>query len=32
VVGTFMYRNEFRNLKLARASMGRELGKSEEDW
>jgi hypothetical protein len=27
-----MYRNEYRNLKLAGATMGRGLGRSEEDW
>jgi hypothetical protein len=26
------YRNEYRNLKLARATMGRGLKRSEEDW
>jgi hypothetical protein len=27
-----MYRNEYRNFKLARATMGNGLGRSEEDW
>jgi hypothetical protein len=27
-----LYRNEYRNLKLAEATMGRGLGSSEEDW
>jgi hypothetical protein len=26
------YRNEYNNLKLAKATMGRGLGSSEEDW
>jgi hypothetical protein len=27
-----LYRNEYRNFKLAGASTGRELKRSEEDW
>jgi hypothetical protein len=27
-----LYRNKYRNFKLARATMGSRLGKSEEDW
>jgi hypothetical protein len=27
-----MYRNEYRNLKLARAIMGSGIGRSEEAW
>jgi hypothetical protein len=27
-----LYRNEYRNLKLVRATMRRGLGRSEEDW
>jgi hypothetical protein len=27
-----LYRNEYRNFKLARATMGSRLGRSEEDW
>jgi hypothetical protein len=32
VVICSLYRNEYRNLKLDSATMGRELGKSEEDY
>jgi hypothetical protein len=28
----FLYRNEYRNFKLAVATMGRGLGRREEDW
>jgi hypothetical protein len=31
-VDVLMYRNEYRNLKLARASKGRGLRRSKEDW
>jgi hypothetical protein len=27
-----LYRNEYRNFKLARATMGSGLGRSEKDW
>jgi hypothetical protein len=27
-----LYRNEYRNFKLARVTMGSRLGRSEEDW
>jgi hypothetical protein len=27
-----LYRNEYRNLKVAEATMGRRLGRREEDW
>jgi hypothetical protein len=29
---SLVYRNEYRNLKLAGATMRSELGRSEEDW
>jgi hypothetical protein len=32
VVDVLTYRNEYRNFKLAWATMGRGLGRSEEDW